>query len=109
MLSDVTSDDDPIVDSDGSGVLPDIWIDGHGKLLNSSCPASSTVRISSTENRHAGLKACEIEFRGYCFAGKFCFSELMAARNRGLELDPVFELWAMLRDCHWPDSARRRL
>ena len=108
MLSDIAFDDDPIVDSDGSGVLPDIWIEGHGKLLNSSYPVSSAVRIISTENRHIGLRACEIKFRGYCFAENFCSSELMVARNRGLDLDPVFKLWTVLRDCYWPDSARRR-
>jgi hypothetical protein len=106
LLSDVIFIGGPIVDFRTLDDIPDIWIDGHGKLLNASYPVWSKWGPITIENRHTGLRACEIEFRGYFFAGKLYTSKFLFAQYRGLR--PLYKLWTVLLNRYWPDWARHR-
>jgi hypothetical protein len=76
--------------------IPDIWMDGHGKLFNASYPASSTTSAICITNRHAKLKVHEIEFRGYRFAGTL--SERVPETDFDRQSEPLYKVWSMIRE-----------
>jgi hypothetical protein len=73
--------------------LPDIWINGHGKLINASYPMlAANVAPSSIRFRHSELTKNEVSVRGYEMA-----RELAAYMPFGRTYVPIMP-WAPL---HW--------
>ncbi|KAI4957968.1 hypothetical protein J4E86_005108 [Alternaria arbusti] len=84
--------------------LPDIWMDGHGKLISATYSASATAPASRIENRHAKLKLIEMQQRGYQFAMDLAISERDVEGGRRA-------MWSALRRDYWndwQDWARKR-
>jgi len=84
--------------------LPDIWMDGHGKLISATYSASATAPASRVENRHAKLTSIELQQRGLQFAMDLAISERDVEGGRRA-------MWSALREEYWndwPDWARKR-
>ncbi|KAI4673971.1 uncharacterized protein J4E88_008438 [Alternaria novae-zelandiae] len=99
LLSDVIAGWDVAEDK-----LPDIWMDGHGKLISATYSASATVLASRVENRHAKLKSVEVQQRGYQFATDLSNNKRDVEGGRRA-------MWSALRKEYWndwQDSARKR-
>ncbi|KAI4640444.1 hypothetical protein J4E93_008650 [Alternaria ventricosa] len=98
LLSDVIAGWDVAEDK-----LPDIWMDGHGKLISATYSASATVLASRVENRHAKLKSVELQQRGYQFAMDLSNDKKDVEGGRRA-------MWSALRKEYWndwQDSARK--
>lgn len=76
--------------------VPDIWMDGHGKLISATYSASATILSSRIENRHATLNPVEMQRRGYQFAMDLYDNKLGVRGGRR-------EMWSRLQRDHWPD------
>jgi len=84
--------------------LPDIWMNGHGKLISATYSASATALASRVDNRHAKLKSIELQQRGYQFAMDLSNNKLDVKGGRRA-------MWSALREKYWndwPDWARKR-
>jgi hypothetical protein len=87
--------------------IPNIYMDGYGKISSASCASSSTGTTIYLENRHAKLSASEVKFRGYRFADEL--SDQLPHNRHSLGFrNELHMLWAELRNHYWPDWRTHR-
>jgi hypothetical protein len=98
MLANATVEDDVRVHE----MLPSIWIDGNGTLLEASYPADDEDSAFSVPNRHAELRMKEVISRGYDMAADL--DKIAPDDYEDYDFSwRLFSEWASLRDRYWPD------
>jgi hypothetical protein len=103
MLANATVEDDERVHE----ILPSIWIDGNGTLLEASYPADDEDSAFSVPNRHAELRMKEVISRGYDMAADLDKTAPYDYEDYDFSWR-LFSEWASLRDRYWPDYWIRR-
>ena len=94
--------------------LPEIWIDGNGKLLRASYPATDSSPAYSVDNRHTTLRKSEILQRGYRMSRENTY--LTTRKEEKSEefwityerCDSLVHFLQYLRDIYWKDWRKGR-
>jgi hypothetical protein len=89
--------------------VPDVWIDGHGRIISASSPALATITSPlSVKFRHSRLKKNEVRVRGYRMINKL--QEYHAPSRREYwprtvwpSTEHLMAAWEDLRSLYWDD------
>jgi hypothetical protein len=107
LLSDMLANCSVEEDERVHGILPSIWVDGNGTLLEASYPADDEYPSFSVPNRHAQLRMDEVISRGHEMAADL--DKIAPYDYAHIDFSwRLFGAWATLRDRFWPDYEIRR-